>query len=326
MGKLRDKMEEDLELKGVSPATRRTYLYCAAAFVRHHGKSPQQMGREQVRDYLLHLLEERKVKPSTYNVYAAALRFLYGCTLDRPEQTAWVGHMKVKQRLPAILSAQEVERLLGELPSLKLQAMVMAAYGSGLRISEVCNLCVEDIDSHRMVIHVRNGKGDRDRYTMLPQRLLELLRAYWRDTRPPGPELFPGRRQGTVLSRNAVNKALKKATERARINKRVGPHALRHAFATHLLEAGTDLRTLQVLLGHVSIRTTVRYLQVSPAMIRRTKSPADRLRKATPKTTQQPRTAPVRSVTCKSPTRTTKKRSTKKTVNKRRKSKSRRVA
>lgn len=282
MGTLRDKMEGDLKLKGLSSNTRKTYLLCAASFVRHFGKPPAKMGRVEVRDYLLHLLEKRKVKPATYNVHAAALRFLYSCTLKRPEEVAWLGHLKVKHRLPAILSVEEIEQLLDELPSLKLQVIVMAAYGSGLRVSEACRLRVEDIDSGRMVIHVCQGKGDRDRHTMLPKRLLELLRAYWKQTRPLGPELFPGRKPGTVLSRNAVNKALKKATKRAGIKKRVTPHALRHAFATHLLDAGADLRTLQVLLGHASIRTTVRYAQVSPASIRRTKSPADQLRKTTP--------------------------------------------
>ena len=290
MGKLRDKMEGDLKLRGLSVNTRKTYLICAAAFVKHYGKPPVAMGRGEVRDFLLHLIEKRKVKPSTYNVYAASIRFLYACTLDRPQEVAWIGQMKVHHHLPAILSVQEVERLLAELGSLKLKAIVMAAYGAGLRVSEVCKLRVEDIDSQRMVIHVRNGKGDRDRHTMLPKRLLEVLRSYWKQTRPAGPELFPGRNPGTVLSREAVNKAIKLATERAKIKKRVTPHSLRHAFATHLLEAGTDLRTLQVLLGHASIRTTVRYAQVSPAMIRRTKSPADRLRKAAlPHQTSQPR-------------------------------------
>jgi site-specific recombinase XerD len=163
-----------------------------------------------------------------------------------------------------------------------MQAIVMAAYGAGLRISEVCRLRVQDVDSRRMVLHVRHGKGDRDRHTMLPRRLLELLRAYWKQERPSGAELFPGRKPGTTLNRNAVNKALRVAAERAGLKKRANPHALRHAFATHLLEAGTELRTLQVLLGHASINTTVRYAQVSPVMIRRTKSPADRLRKTAP--------------------------------------------
>jgi site-specific recombinase XerD len=282
MGKLRDKMDGDLKLRGRSDNTRTTYLRCARSFVAHHRRPPAEMGRDEVRDFLLHLVEERGLKPSTYNVYAASLKFLYSHTLERPEEVAWIGQMKVQHRLPAIPSTEEVERLLEALGSLKMQAMVMAAYGAGLRVSEVCNLRVEDIDSRRMVIHVRHAKGDRDRYTMLPQRLLETLRAYWKAERPPGPELFPGKKPGTVVRRDTVGKALKQAAERAKIKKRVHPHALRHAFATHLLEAGTDLRTLQVLLGHASIRTTARYAQVSPAMIRRTKSPADRLRKTAP--------------------------------------------
>jgi site-specific recombinase XerD len=282
MGSLRDKMDGDLKLRGRSDNTRATYLRCARSFVAHYHRPPAEMGRTEVRDYLLHLVEERKLKPSSYNVHAAALKFLYSYTLERPEEVAWIGMMKVRHRLPAILSAEEVERLLKALGSLKMQAMVMAAYGAGLRISEVCHLRVEDIDSQRMVIHVRYAKGNRERYTMLPRRLLETLRAYWKAERPPGPELFPGNKPGTVVRRDTVGKALKLAAKRAKIKKRVHPHALRHAFATHLLEAGTDLRTLQVLLGHASIRTTARYAQVSPAMIRRTKSPADRLRKTAP--------------------------------------------
>ena len=280
MGKLRDKMDEDLRLRGLSLNTRKTYLRCARAFVKHYRKSPTEMGKAEVRDFLLHLVDERKLTAASYNVYGAAIRFLYSHTLGRPEEVAWVGQMRVTRRLPAILSPEEVERLLGALKSLKMQAIVLTAYGAGLRVSEVVHLEVTDIDSQRMVIHVRHGKGNRDRYTMLPQRLLELLRAYFQQKRPPGPQLFPGRRPGTVLQRATVSKALKKAREVAKLGKRVTPHSLRHAFATHLLEAGTDLRTLQVLLGHASITSTARYAQVSPAMIRKTKSPADRLRKA----------------------------------------------
>ena len=279
MGKLRDKMDQDLKLRGRSENTRETYLRCARSFVKHYMKPPTEMGKTEVRDFLLHLVDERKLKPATYNVYASALKFLYACTLERPEEVAWVGHMKARSRVPAILSPEEIERLLEALGSLKLQAVVMVAYGAGLRVSEACHLRVEDIDSRRMVIHVRHGKGDRDRYTMLPQRLLETLREHWKQERPAQAELFAGRKAGTVLTRAAVCKAIQRAASRAGIHKRVHPHALRHAFATHLLEAGTDLRTLQVLLGHASIRTTARYLQVSPVMIRKTQSPVDRLRK-----------------------------------------------
>lgn len=283
MGKLRDKMEGDLKLRGLSDNTRISYLRCAEGFVRHYMKSPTEMGRTQIRDYLLHLVEKRKVSPSTYNVYAASLKFLYGHTLGRPEEVAWIGQMRVPHRLPVLLSPEEVARLLEGLGSLKVQAIVLAAYGAGLRISEVCKLCVEDIDSKRMVIHVRSGKGDRDRYAMLPRRLLDTLRAYWKQHRPAGPELFPSSKgKGAVITREAVNKALKQAAVRARINKRVYPHLLRHGFATDLLESGTDLRTLQVLLGHASIRTTARYAQVSHSLIEKAKSPADSLRKTAP--------------------------------------------
>ncbi len=290
MGQLKERMNEDLKLRGRSDNTRATYLRCAATFVRHYRRSPMEMGREQVRDFLLHLVEDLKRSPSTYNVYAASLKFLYTYTLGRPEEVAWVGQMRVPRRLPAILSAEEIERLLAALGSLRMQAIAMAAYGAGLRVSEALHLRFGDIDSQRMVIHVQHGKGDRDRYTMLPERLLSTLRAYYKEQRPPGPKLFPGPRPGTVLSREAVGKALKRAAAKAKIAKRVHAHCLRHAFATHLLEAGTDLRTLQVLLGHASIRTTVRYAQVSPVMIRRTTSPIDQLDK-----TPSPRVAKAKA-------------------------------
>jgi site-specific recombinase XerD len=284
MGKLRDKMDGDMKLRGLSENTRKTYLRCTEGFVKHYGKSPTLMGKVEVRDFLLHLVDDLKRSPATYNVYAASLKFFYSFTVERPEEVVWIRQMRVPHRLPGILSADEIERLLGALGSLKMQAIVMTAYGAGLRVSEVLNLRVSDIDSRRMVIHVRHGKGDRDRYTMLPKLLLETLRAYWKQARPPGPDLFPGRKPGTVLTREAVSSALTRAAACVKLSKRVHPHVLRHAFATHLLEAGTDLRTLQVLLGHVSIRTTARYAQVSPVMIRRTKSPADRLSKtAVPK-------------------------------------------
>jgi site-specific recombinase XerD len=280
MGHLRNKMVADLKLRGLSERTRETYLNCVSVFVRHHRKSPTQLGRDEVRDFLLHLVEQRKVKPATYNVYAAALKFLYAHTLERPQDVAWIAQMKVRRPLPSILNCTEIERLLSALGSLKMQSIVMAAYGAGLRVSEACKLCVEDIDSQRMVIVVKNGKGGKGRYTLLPRRLLELLRAYWREVRPTGPQLFPGQKPGSAVSRDAVGKALTRAAQRAKLDKRITPHGLRHAFATHLLESGTDIRTLQVLLGHASIQTTARYAQVSTKLIRQTQSPADRLRKA----------------------------------------------
>ncbi len=279
MGQLQDQIKATLLLRGFRPNTCESYLRCVKVFVRHYGKSPREMGKVEVQEYLLHLLKERGVKPGTFNVHAASLKFLYDCTMGRPEEVAGIRWMKVRTPLPVILTGEEVERLLKALGSLKMRAIVMIAYGAGLRISEVCHLQVQDIDSKRMVIRVRDGKGGRDRYTMLPQRVLETLRAYWKQAMLVGPNLFPGMLSGTTLTRNAVSLALRIAAKKARIRKRVTPHGLRHAFATELLEQGTHLRTLQVLLGHASIRSTVRYTHVSPALIRRTKSPVDRLQK-----------------------------------------------
>lgn len=282
MGQLQDQMRAALLLRGFRPNTCETYLRCARVFVRHYRKSPREMGKAEVHEYLLHLLNERGVKASTFNVHAASLKFLYDCTMGRPGEVAGIRWMRARTPLPVVLTGEEVERLLRALGSLKMQAIVMIAYGAGLRVSEVCHLQVQDIDSKRMMIRVRDGKGGRDRYTILPQRALQTLRAYWKQVKLVGPNLFPGMLPGTTLTRDAVARALQIAAKKARIRKRVTPHGLRHAFATELLGQGTHLRTLQVLLGHSSIRSTVRYTHVTPALIRRTKSPVDRLAKVPP--------------------------------------------
>jgi site-specific recombinase XerD len=235
------------------------------------------MGIEEVRRFLLHLVEKRKIKPPTQQLYAAALKFLYAVTLGRPEVAVAIPLPKVRQNLPPILSGTEVEQLLEAIESIKYRTIVLTAYGAGLRIAEVCSLEVQDIDSKRLLIHVRKGKGGRDRYVMLSTRVLLALRTYWRATRPVGPQLFPGREPGTTISHAAVRAALREAAQRCKLSKRVTPHILRHSFATHLLELGTDLRVIQVLLGHGSIRSTARYTRVSQAHIGRTQSPADAL-------------------------------------------------
>jgi len=277
MTTLRKKMMEDLRLRGRAASTCESYVSRCAAFARHFGRSPAEMGKQEVREFLLGLLEDRKLKPATYNVYAAALKFLYTHTLERPEEVAWVVPLKVRTDVPTILSGSEVERLLEALASPRMRAITLAAYGAGLRISEACNLRFEQVDRERMVIRVR-GKGDKERYTVLPQRLLEALEEHWRRERPRGPHFFPGAKRGKVVSRDAVAKALAAAAREAKIRKQVNPHALRHSFATHAIEAGTDIRVVQVLLGHASIRTTMRYVQVSKEQVSRTKSPADQLR------------------------------------------------
>lgn len=278
MGRLRDKMEDDLKLRGLCENTRKTYLRCAAKFSRHCGKSPSKLGRAEIREYLLHLVKERKCSASTYNVYISALSFLYRLTLGRPEEVSWLKHVKVRRNIPHILTGEEVERIVAKL-TLRMRVIALLAYGSGLRISEICHLRIEDIHSDRMMIHVQRGKGDRPRRALLPKSGLVLLRVYWRDYKVKGPWLFPGTKTGQTLTRGAFNKALGQAVRRAKITKRVTPHSFRHAFATSLLEAGEDLRTVQVLLGHASIRTTVWYVQVTPAVLRKVISPADRLHK-----------------------------------------------
>jgi site-specific recombinase XerD len=274
---LREKMKADLKLRRYKPGTIESYLLCAKKFATFHHRSPAEMGEPEVRRYLLHLVDERRIGPAGHKMQVAAIKFLYGITLGRPEVAAKVPWPKVPVKLPDILEADEVAEVLGAIESMKHRAIVMTAYGAGLRISEACALETTDIDSRRGVIHVRDGKRGRDRFVMLPARLLAFLRVYWRTVRPSGPELFPGQKPGGVISPEAVSRALGKARAKTKIKKRVTPHIMRHCFATHLLEGGTDLRVIQVLLGHSSIRTTARYAQVSKKLIAATKSPLDRL-------------------------------------------------
>jgi site-specific recombinase XerD len=271
-------MAVDLRLRGMSPVTQRMYLGCAERFVAFHRRSPKELGETEIRAFLDHLVREKKVARSTHAVYVAAIHFLYRRTLDRPSEVERIPYPRqVGVRLPAVLSPDEVERLLGAVRSLKHRAMMMVAYGAGLRASEVLALTAADIDSQRMLIHVRAGKGDKDRYVMLSPRLLATLRAYWRQRPARDAYLFPSPRPGQPLSRKAMWHVLRRAGRRARIRKRVTPHVLRHSFATHLLEAGTDIRVIQVLLGHRSVHTTARYLLVSRQHVGTVQSPLDAL-------------------------------------------------
>jgi integrase/recombinase XerD len=208
-------------------------------------------------------------------MHVAGLKFLYEVTLDRPEVASKLPWPKVPHKKPDILSGTEVEKVLSAMASLVPTMVVLTAYGAGLRLSEACRVRVEDIDSKRGVIHVRLGKGDKDRYVMLSERLLRALRGYCLKTGVREGYLFPGRKNGKHLTPSAVRISLKEAVKAAKLKKRVTAHTLRHAFATHLLELGTDIRTIQVLLGHASIRTTARYTQVSRQHVARVKSPLD---------------------------------------------------
>ena len=276
MRRLRDKMREDLALRGMSENTIVTYLGCVRRFAEHFKRSPGRLGAGEIRAFLLHLTA-RRVCARTFNVYVGALLFLYRVTLEHPERVAAMPRMRVPMHVPTVLTGVEVEQILCALKSDKYRAMVMLVYGAGLRISEACHLRVQDIDAKRMLLHIGHAKRGRERYVMLSARLLRALRAYWKRARPSGPYVFPGGGTREVLSRKAVHSALVKAVRAAGIRKTVSPHTLRHSFATHLLERGTDLRTLQVLLGHASLQSTTVYLHVSTARVQSTASPLDTL-------------------------------------------------
>lgn len=269
MGALYDRMLEDLKLARYADGTQAAYLRCAKDFVGYFMQPPTQLGEEQIRAFLLHHIEDRGVGAARHKMYVASLKFLYTRTLKRPEEVARIPWPKVPHPLPDILSGTEVEAVLAAVKELPHRAILMTAYGAGLRISEACRLAVPDLDSKRGLIHVRAGKRRKDRYVMLSARLLACLRAYWKAAHPAGPALFPG------VKPRAVGRRLHRAVTATGLTKHVTPHALRHAFATHLLEAGTDIRVIQVLLGHSSIRSTARYTQVSQTHVARVKSPLD---------------------------------------------------
>ena len=280
---LQKRLTEEFVLRSTPLNTRLTYQRCIDRFERHFAASAATLGRAEVRLFLLHLVEHEKLSPITHNVYAAALCFLYTHVLGRPRVVQNLPRRKGTRTLPAVLTPAEVGRLFGVLRPTH-RAVLMLAYGAGLRISEACQLQIADIDSKAGVVHIHAAKGNRDRDVMLSPRLLAELRSYWRRRRPPGPELFPGRAgAGTTLTRAAVSMALKKSLAAAGlVGRRITPHTMRHSFATHLLEQGTDLRTLQVLLGHASMATTTRYVHVATARLASTHSPLDRLRLAPP--------------------------------------------
>lgn len=282
MGQLRHKMYVELKLRGYSLGTRRNYLRSGIKLAQYFERSPSDLGLPQIQQFLLHLIDDKQVGPAGHKMYVAGLKFLYGVTLERPEVAARLVFPKVPYTLPDVLSGQQVELLLEAVTPLCHRAVVVCMYASGLRISEACRLQVGDINSQRDVIHVRCGKGQRDRFVPLGPALLSLLRGYWAAERPPLPFLFPSSGVSGCITPDAVRQALHQAVRKVGLGRRVTPHILRHSFATHLLEQGTDLRTLQVLLGHGSLRSTTRYTHISTEHIARTGSPLDRLGKDSP--------------------------------------------
>jgi site-specific recombinase XerD len=280
MGKLHDRMKEDLLLKAYSPHTQSAYLRCARHFASHYMRSPEEMGEQEIRGFLLHLVRDRKASPATLGMYVNAIKFLYNITLKRPEEVKGISHPKRPKTLPVILSPEEVLRVFAAIRSVKYKAIIAAAYAAGLRISEVCSLSVSDIDSQRMRIHIRSGKGKKDRYVMLGESLLVLLRQYYQAVRPQGEYLFPGQKPQSHISTTAVSSVLRKVIRETSLAKKVSMHTLRHCFATHLMEAGTDIRILQVLLGHSSIRTTLRYTHITDRLVQKLVSPLDLIQPA----------------------------------------------
>jgi integrase/recombinase XerD len=275
MTPLRQRLIDDLCLRNYSPRTIDTYVGCLVRFARHFGRSPDALGAEEIRLYQLDLIR-RGVSWSLYNQTACAMRFFYRTTLGRPELVEMIPFGKKPKTLPTVLGPEEVLRLLDAAPSGRDRVLLQTAYSCGLRIGELIRLKVTDIDSVRMVIAVRQGKGRKDRLVPLSPRLLEVLRVYWEHDRPKG-WLFPGQDPERPLDSSSVQRMCQNLVARLRLGKRVTPHTLRHSFATHMLEAGVDLRTLQAILGHSDLATTAHYLHVETARLRRVPALLDRL-------------------------------------------------
>jgi len=272
---LRRRMIDDRAIRKLGPKTQSGYIRAVKNFVAFLGHSPDQASTDDIRRYQLHLASSDLGVPSV-NAAMTALRFFFKVTLRRSDVAEDVVFIREPRRLPVVLSPEAVARLIAAAPGLKYQAALSIAYGAGLRVSEVISLKVGDIDSARMLIRVDQGKGHKDRYVMLSQPLLKLLRRWWLVKRPRA-WLFPGRTPGAPLSARQLNRAVHIAAQRAGIDKRVGMHTLRHSFATHLLEQKTDIRVIQVLLGHKKLDTTALYTQIATNTIRAVTSPLDRL-------------------------------------------------
>jgi integrase/recombinase XerD len=282
MSALRTQMKADMVLRGLAYRTRKSYIEAVANFAKFYGRRPDRITEPECQSYLLHLLQERKLAHSSCNVVASALQFLYRVTLKHPEAEFNLPRPRVPQRLPQILSREEVAAIFEHATNLKHRAFLMTTYGAGLRLSEACHLKIGDIDSSRMTIRVEQGKGAKDRYTLLSPRLLEELRRYWFAHRP-NLWLFPSPRDAhrPMLPKSA-DRIYHAAKDRAGITKTGGIHALRHAFATHLLEAGTDVHTIQRLLGHGSLSTTARYFHLAQKHLSGANAPFDLLQRPRP--------------------------------------------
>jgi integrase/recombinase XerD len=275
MSKLKEQMKADLQLRGFKPRTQETYLREVSNLARYFDKSPEELGKEEVKKYLLHLIEDKKLSQGTFKFYVSGIKFLYNTTLNRHEVVQDIKYPKAKIKLPVVLDLSEIQALFSVTDNIKHKAILMIIYSSGLRISEASRLKITDIDSKRMMVRVEQGKGGKDRYTILAQTALDHLRQYWRQYHPKE-WLFEGQKDNTHITTSTIYQIFCDAKERAGITKPVSPHSLRHSFATHLVEAGTSLHHVQLLLGHRSPTTTTVYLHVSQLNLAQVVSPLDR--------------------------------------------------
>jgi integrase/recombinase XerD len=264
MTKLRQRMDDDMLARGFADRTRESYLWAVTGLARFYHRSPDQITDEEIQAYLVHLIRDRQRSWSTCNIVVNGLRFFYHTTLKRDRTTFTIPSPRQSGKLPVVLSREEVQRLISHATNQRHRTMLMTTYAAGLRLNEILHLQVHDIDSARMTIRVVQGKGGKDRYTLLSARLLEALRAYWKVERPVD-WLFPARAKGPArpMDPSSLQKAYQTAKRRAGLTKPGGIHTLRHCFATHLLEAGVDLHTIQRLLGHGHLSTTTRYFQLT---------------------------------------------------------------
>jgi len=276
MTPLRQRMIEDMQLRNFTPATQRSYVHYVAEYAKYFNRSPELLDAEAIHQYLLYLINERKFAPDSANLCISALKFLYLTTLEMPWTDEYFPRVKRPAKLPIVLSQEEMLLFFDHVTGLKNRAALMTCYGAGLRISEAVALKVSDIDESRRLIRVEQGKGQKDRYAMLSERLRMVLHRY-RVAFSPKHYLFPSWKEDRHMSTTSLQLACREAAARSGLRKKVTVHGLRHAFATHLLESGTELRIIQVLLGHSRIDTTTRYTAVSPVVVAATVSPLDRL-------------------------------------------------
>jgi site-specific recombinase XerD len=270
-------MIEELRRRNRAPGTIRSYVACVVRFANYFGQCPSKLGKDEVARFQRYLRDERKVSWSYYNCHVSALHFLYEVVLGRSNVVKEIPFAKIPRLFPVVLSPSETGKFLSAVEDPKHRVLLTTIYACGLRISEACNLRVADIDSQRMLIRVHMGKGSKDRYVPLGQALLTTLRDYYRLYRP-GTWLFPGRDPSKPITSNSVAVACRKATAAAGLKKRVTPHLLRHGYATHLLEHGVDVHTIQLLLGHSSLKSTVHYIHIGSPQLHKTPSPLDLLR------------------------------------------------